>query len=348
MEEGVYSAIDANINRALEGLRVCEDIFRFVKREGIFSAKIKEIRHKIVEEVKIFPAEILLHKRDVERDPIKFDDLDGEQKRDSLFELAKRNLHRATEAMRSIEEFFKLLHPDMNRNPFQEIRFSLYSIEKEMNLPLLRIDKVAKFKDSLYAILDSSFVQKEKYPETALRLIDGGASIIQLRMKDASMRKILDAARDVSAICRERDIIFIINDYPEIASLCGADGVHLGQDDLPPRDVRRVIPAEMLIGVSTHTMEQAMQAYEESPDYIAIGPVHDTKSKYGKMMEGIGEDIVRDLCKKIDVPVVSIGGLDHKRIGSLRESGCSCFAVVSYLYRQDKIEDNCRRIIESI
>ncbi len=348
MEKGIYSAIDANINRALEGLRVCEDLFRFIKRNGKISERLKEIRHSIIEESKIFPGELLLHERDVENDEIKFTDLESETKRGSLYDLLRKNLHRAMEALRSIEEFYKLIHPGEKKNPFQGIRFSLYSLEKEICLPLLRFEKEKFFENSLYAILDSSFVEDNKYIETASRLITGGASIIQLRMKDSDLKEILSRAREVSSFCKEKNVLFIVNDYPEIAVLSDADGVHLGQDDLPVHEARKILPPDMLIGVSTRSVSQATEADRDMPDYIAIGPVFDTKSKNGDLLEGIGINVVKEVIRKTDVPLVAIGGLNKENIPQLREIGCSCFAVLSFLYKDDKIEENCIGIRDSI
>ncbi len=348
MERRIYSAIDANINRSLEGVRVCEDIFRFVVRDSGISVMLKEARHSIAEALKTFSPSELLHGRDVENDSQKFIDVKSEKSRKSLHDLAKSNLHRAMEAMRSIEEFYKLLRPDAGDNPFQNIRFSLYSIEKEMIPLLLRKDKLKKFVSSLYAILDSSFVNNDEYNGTAQRLINGGASIIQLRMKNLPMRKVLETAKTVSDLCMEKDVLFIVNDHPDIAYLSGADGVHLGHDDLPVPEARRFLPPDMLIGFSARSGEKARLALESDPDYISAGPVFETKSKDNEPNEGISYDILKEVISGTDIPVVAIGGLDPDRISRLRETGCKCYAVLSYLYEENNIEGNCRAVLKSL
>jgi thiamine-phosphate pyrophosphorylase len=352
MDARIYSAIDANINRSLEGIRVCEDISRFIIRNSVISIKLKEIRHEIVEALKSITGADLLYGRDVENDSQKYIDLNGEKTRDSIHDIAKSNLHRAMEAMRSIEEFYKLLHPGMNENPFQKIRFSLYLVEKNMIPIMLREDKRRKFNSSLYAILDSAFVQNDEYSKTTQRLIKGGASIIQLRMKNFSMGKILETAKNVSHICREKDVLFIVNDFPEIAYLSGADGVHLGQNDLPVADVRRILPPDMIIGISAHSKEQAMLALQHEPDYIAVGPIYETKTKNNELIEGIGEDIFEKVLKSTDIPVVAIGGLIPERIDKLKKLGCKCCSVVSYLYSENNLENNieknCKVILNSL
>jgi thiamine-phosphate pyrophosphorylase len=350
LESKLYSAIDANINRSLEGIRVCEDIFRFIMHNSILSLRLKGIRHDIVNALKLFSFEILLNSRDIEKDSQKFIDLKSEKTRNSIPDLAKSNLHRAMEAMRSLEEFSKLLkHASViDENPFQKIRFELYSLEKEIMQVLLKEDKHRHFENSLYAILDSAFIKNNEYAASVMRLINGGASIIQLRMKNHSMRDILSAALEVSALCKKNNVLFIVNDYPEIAQLSDADGVHLGQDDLPVQEVRKLLPANMLIGLSTHSTEQAIAAAEFEPDYIAIGPIYDTNTKGSQLMKCIGEEPVKEIINKTNCPVVCIGGIDPVKAKSLKGIGCTCFAVVSYLYRNDSIEENCRKFLNII
>ena len=137
-------------------------------------------------------------------------------------------------------------------------------------------------------------------------------------MKDFPMNKVLIVARTISDICKEKDVLFIVNDYPDIAYLSCADGVHLGQDDLSVEDVREILPLSMLIGVSTHSIEEATTMFQKKPDYIAIGPIYDTKSKYGKTIKGIGVDPVKHLSNKIEIPLVCIGGIEPERICHLR------------------------------
>lgn len=346
MEKKIYAAVDANINRALEGLRVCEDIFRFVITDSEASSAVKNARHKIAEAVNIFSGRLLIDGRDVENDTIKFLDLDSGQTRDSLDDLLKRNLHRAMEALRSIEEFFKILNIN-EKNPFQEIRFSLYSLEKKI-FPVLERARSRAMMRSLYAILDSSFVWDNMYLQTARRLIDGGASVIQLRMKQSSKKAVLAAARDTASLCRERGVLFIVNDFAEIAYLSDAGGVHLGQEDLPVQEARRLLPRNMVIGISTHTPEEAVEAGRDDPDYIAIGPVFDTGSKGSVPLKGIGTGIVKDIIDRVNIPVVAIGGINSDNVTGLKKAGCTCFSVMSYLYRNDSIEDNCREIIKKI
>lgn len=174
MEQRIYAAIDANLNRALEGIRVCEDVMRFCLRRTDLSTRFKETRHLLADAAKRFPPGMLLHGRDVEADGQKFVDLGGEGTRGSLADLLSANLHRAMEAVRSLEEFSKLAFPGLNGNPFQRIRFTLYELERDTAPLMKRGEKIDRFSRSLYAILDSSYVSREKFGDAAGMMIRGG------------------------------------------------------------------------------------------------------------------------------------------------------------------------------
>ncbi len=344
MNDRLLTAVDANFNRALEGLRVCEDVCRFVLRDGRLAALLKQSRHDLAGLAAIFPQLELLRARDVAADPVKSTDLATETTRNSPADLFTRNLHRAAEALRSIEEFSKLGTGESAR--FQALRFSLYAIEQDALFSLRRGAAIARFAHSLYAICDPSFAGSD-LSAAARALANGGASIIQLRMKNAPAGEVLPVAREISAICRERNAVFIVNDRPDIALAAGAHGVHLGQDDMPVPDVRKILPPDMIIGVSTHSPEQAGRALGDAPDYLAIGPVYDTPSKYGEPLAGIGTDAVRRVAEMSNVPVVAIGGIVPEKAAELAGAGVNCLAVMSFLFRGD-IAGRCREVTAAI
>ncbi len=145
-------------------------------------------------------------------------------------------------------------------------------------------------------------------------------------------------AQEISVLCRSRGTVFIVNDRPDIALLSGAHGVHLGQDDIPVREARRMLPPDMIIGISTHSEEQALKAMADSPDYLAIGPVYDTVSKNGALLKGIGVDIAARVASAATVPVVAIGGIVPDRVAELVAAGVRCPAVMSALFRGDTRE----------
>lgn len=347
MERYLYTAIDASINRALEGVRVCEDVLRFCLHRADISTRVKEIRHRIADAAKLFPRGMLLHGRDVEADGQKFVDLGGEGRRESLDELCSANLHRAMEAVRSLEEFGKLALPGMEGNPFQEVRFMLYELEREI-VPVLRRESVmARFGGALYAILDPSYLSGGNCIDAARAMARGGASIIQLRMKGCGKRDILGIAKELSALCRNEKVVFIVNDHVDIAILAGADGVHLGLNDLDAADARRLLPPEMIIGVSMYGMDGLAVSAPLAADYIAVGPVFDTVYKTDKgaiQLRGSGVEMIGRAKKTVSVPVVAIGGITAAGAGKAVAAGADAVAVTAALYADNRIEENSRAI----
>jgi len=352
VDRQLYSVIDACLNRAAEGLRVCEDLLRFHRRNTELSSKLKELRHRIFHAAAGFPYRELLNGRDVRGDGQKFLSAPSQGGRATADDAIRANLHRAMEAVRTLEETAKIIPaagPGVRNaaESFQEIRFSLYEIEKEAVAAAAGDNNRSFFMNSLYAILDSAFV-KGPCEDAALKLIRGGARIIQLRMKGEPSGSLYRTARAVSAVCRDHQTLFIVNDHPDIACLTDAGGVHLGQDDLPVEEVRRLLPETMVVGLSTHSPEQARAAILSMPDYIAVGPLFGTASKMGEPLAAIGLDTVRTVRSESGIPIVGIGGITAENAGECIGAGCSSLAVISYLFREGRIEENCGAMLRAI
>ncbi|MBN1531256.1 MAG: thiamine phosphate synthase [Spirochaetes bacterium] len=348
MDKGLYSVIDACLNRALEGLRVGEDLLRFHYRTATFSSKLKGLRHDIAAAASCFPYHDLLEGRDVPGDGQKFVAAGAADERISPEEALRANLHRSMEAVRTLEELSKVLPEARGASGrFQEIRFSLYHLEREIVLAVARGGRLGQLASSLYGILDSAFVTGA-YDTAARRMINGGARVLQLRMKDAPSGEFYRTAVSVSGVCREEGTLFIVNDRPDIASLAGADGVHLGQEDLPVREARRILPDAMIVGLSISSMEQARAAAADPPDYIAVGPLFGTTSKTGGPLAAIGTDVIAQIKAEIDIPIVGIGGITAESAAQCIRAGCTSLAAISELYKNGEIEKNCELMVRSI
>ncbi|TFH41734.1 MAG: hypothetical protein E4G96_04925, partial [Chrysiogenales bacterium] len=267
----VYAAIDANLNRAMEGLRVSEDILRFCMGRADLSVRLKEARHRIREAAGQFPREKLLGGRNVEADAQKFLDLEGERKRGSLADLFSANLHRAMEAVRSLEEFGKLVLPDMTDNPFQAIRFFLYQFEGDALSVLKGRDSMERFRRALYGVLDFDSMAGGNLLDAAGRMARGGASIIHFEAGAAASGEALALARELASFCRGEGVLFIVGGRVDSAILAGADGLHLGAFDPGPRDVRDLVPPGMVIGAAASSPGDAARVAGEGADYITLG-----------------------------------------------------------------------------
>ena len=174
----------------------------------------------------------------------------------------------------------------------------------------------------------------------------GGARLIQLRDKLASPRDFYESAVESIAAARRLGVRIIINDRLDIAMAAGADGVHLGQDDLPVEEARRIVGDNWIIGYSTHSVEQALAADFVPVDYIAVGPVFETSTKENPDPV-IGLDLIREIKSRVSRPLVAIGGITLARASQVIEAGADSLAVISDLYSTASIQDRVRSFLEA-
>lgn len=187
----------------------------------------------------------------------------------------------------------------------------------------------------VYPITDTR-ITNLTHPEQVERLIEGGAEFIQLREKHASSEKFFYQAKESLEIARKHDVKIIINDRVDIALTLKADGVHLGQDDLPPVKARKILGEKAIIGFSTHSISQAIEAIELPIDYVAIGPVFATKTKENPD-EIVGLEGVKKVSEAIgDFPLVAIGGITLENFQEVLEQGADSVAVISDLLSASK------------
>ena len=178
----------------------------------------------------------------------------------------------------------------------------------------------------LYVIIDPTACGGRDPADVAARAIRGGADVIQLRDKHATGRSLLEAARRLLDITRPAHIPLIINDRADIAHAAQADGVHLGQADLPLKAAREILGPERIIGRSTHSLEQAIAAEQDGADYIGVGPIFSTPTKPD--YQSVGIDLIREVASRIRIPYVCIGGINTGNAPQLRAAGARCLAVV--------------------
>jgi len=339
----IYSSLDANINRCIEGIRVCEDIFRFGLK-NIFSAEFKNLRHRVTGIISSIQVDLLLDGRDVLHDEQRFINTSGEMKRENIKDIFRANIHRAIESARVIEELSKSINNNVAED-FQQIRFALYELEKKGWFIMKKIDLMSKFHYSLYAIIDSGFVPIEQMADVSKILIDSGVEIIQLRMKDSSDKEFFLIAEKISKVCKDNSTLFIVNDRVDIAIISEADGIHLGQKDIPMKRAKSILSEKFITGISVSNIEEAQK---DDVDYIAVGPVFQTSSKDGVTLDGLGIDVVKEICNSVQKPVVAIGGVSESNIGMLIDAGVSSLSVISALYRDGKISENTKKLINTI
>ncbi|MBK1854300.1 thiamine phosphate synthase [Verrucomicrobiaceae bacterium 5K15] len=204
----------------------------------------------------------------------------------------------------------------------------------------------------LYGILDTGYVEVENMMHVASQLLEGGAGVLQLRAKGYDAEGVLALARkhlaDLPALCRKHQVPFIINDFPDVAVALGADGVHIGQDDGSLAAVRQVVGSEMLVGRSTHSVEQAQGALAEGFDYIGFGPLFPTPTKQGR--PGIGLENIRVVQETVgcEIPVFCIGGVKPDNLELVLASGARRVVIVSALLLAEDVQSSTREVVSSL
>ena len=200
------------------------------------------------------------------------------------------------------------------------------------------VDRRARLRDArLYFVADRGGMDHAL--EGALA---GGADLFQLRDKDASDDELLAAAEVARKRCHAAGALFLLNDRPDLAAACGADGVHVGQDDIPVDRARKIVGADAIVGLSTHSMQQAQAGGRSGADYIAVGPVHATPTKEGRPAIGVGP--IRYAAVHVPVPWFAIGGIDADNVGAVVKAGARRIVVVRAIAHADDPETVARAL----
>ncbi len=331
--------IDANLNRIAEGIRLLEDIARLLLDDGTLTRKLKTMRHEMVSSEPSFQQK-LLEARDANRD---VGMLISEDRQRELPILVVANSRRVQESLRTIEELAKLpdTAPGLDPEKFKQARFSMYVIEQELFSRLLRQDKKNQI-SGLYLIIDTAALKGRSHAEVAAQAIKGGVSIIQLRDKMLSKRELLPVARELRKLCASANVLFIINDYLDLALATDADGLHLGQHDLPVEIARRLLPADKILGCSTTSVEQAKAAQNGGADYIAIGAMYPTSNKETAQVVGLTR--LKEVRRVTELPIVAIGGITGDNIQDIIAGGANAVAVINAILSTEDIVAAVRKM----
>lgn len=322
---------DANLNRAREGLRVMEDLARFGLDRGELGGELKSIRHGLADAAAALAGgagldrEVLLAWRDTPGDVGTGVKTPSEGARGGASDVAAAAAGRTSEALRVLEESAKALGAQDAARAFEGLRYRLYEAERVLGLAL-GTGRARQWR--LCVLITESLCAHHRWDRVAELAVEGGADCLQLREKTLGDGELLSRARRLVAIARAGGAAAIINDRADIALLAGADGVHVGQDDLPPDQVRRLAGARLLVGVSTDRIERARAAIHAGADYCGLGPVFPSTTKPTERLAGV--EYVREYLRDpacAGRPHLAIGGITRDRLPELAEAGCRGVAV---------------------
>lgn len=342
----LHRIIDANTNRASEGMRVLEDIARFSLDNEDLSRRLKVLRHQLrtaLDQLQI-PQSTLLHARDTSNDVGTTITISTEADRSNgVVDLITAASKRSQEAVRVLEESAKVL--GYSGGLFESIRYALYDLQRDLTVLISKPTPLWTV-----CVLLTKSLCLHRTPEQIMRdIARSGAQCVQIREKKLDADAFYQHALHMSRLARELDLTIIINDRTDIALAVDADGVHLGQNDLPIHAARDLLGPSKLIGRSCATTAQLHEAFDQGADYCGLGPIYPSTTKSKPSLSGLdtlsqamGEPQLKSK------PMLAISGINQSNITPIASIGFPGVAVSSAVCSAIDPYENCKAIVESM
>jgi len=353
---GVLRVVDAAANRAQEGLRAVEDYVRFVLDDRHLTGQCKQLRHDLAAALGRVSTEHRLAARETLADVGTRLATPSEGRRQDTAGVLTANFTRVQEALRSLEEFGKLLDANelweasptaTGASPtatlaaeLKQLRYRAYTLHRAVEITRTSLHRLLRAR--LYVLLDGRS-SPEDFERLARSLVGAGVHVIQLRDKQLDDRRLLERARLLRELTRRSNTLFIMNDRPDLAVLSRADGVHVGQGELTVKDARTIVGPDALIGVSTHTVEQARQAVLDGANYLGVGPVFPSGTKQFEEFPGV--ELLRAVANEIRLPAFAIGGITRENLPEVLSAGFTRVAVAGAITAAAEPGDIARRLL---
>ena len=344
MERAVCRIIDANFNRAREAIRVVEEFCRFALNSTGLTNRAKQLRHELSGVIGKLDTGSLIASRDTVGDvgvgQVVAKQMDRGDLRDSLSAGCKR----LTEALRALAEVIRI-ESQPSAEAIEKLRYDAYTLEKDI---VLFADAVEKYKRvGLYVVITSELpIEVISFTH---KCAAGGADCIQLRAKAIQDDKLFSLAEAFVGICKDTGVLSVINDRVDIAVAAGADGLHVGQNDLPIEQARKLQTTPLVIGKSTHSIKQLRDACDERPTYAALGPVFATGTKPD--VPPVGLDYVRQAVEVLadeGIGNVAIGGITADNVEQVLSAGAASIAVCAAVTKSEDPTGACRALKKKI
>ena len=337
-EQNTSRLLDANLDRAREGIRVIEDWCRFGLERKDLVLKLKDWRHQLslhhLEEYKkarsslTDPGALLSHPQQINR------------KRS--IDIIYANCARIEESLRVLEEFSRISNPELAKTA-ASIRFQVYEVEK-----IILQANAYKHRQSVLNSCKLYLITKEKddLVESVSLALKSGIKMVQYRYKGSNDKKAILEASRIAQLCKKYNALLIINDRIDYALATDADGVHLGEDDMSIDIARKLLGEEKIIGRTANSIDQAIKAEKEGSDYIGIGPVFRTKNKPNKTLMGL--ETLEEILSKIKSPCFAIGGINMTNIGNIKQANCKRVAVINAILDSQNISLETANLLKEI
>ncbi len=325
----VWRILDAAANRAREAVRVLEDYARFALDDRHLTQRLKTLRHALAAALSRLPATSLQAARDTVADVGTSLSTPSEATRADLAAVLVANGKRLQESLRSLEEYAKLVDPAVAEQ-CKSLRYHSYTLERSLQTAMRSAGTLEHAQ--LYVLIDGR-ESETAFVKLAQELIAAGVHVLQLRDKRLDDRTLLARARRLRELTRDVSTLFIMNDRADLAQLAEADGVHVGQEELSVAEARRIVGPDCLVGLSTHSLEQAQQAVLAGADYIGVGPAFASQTKQFAAFPGL--ELARAVAAEISLPAFVIGGITLDNLPQVLASGASRVAVAGGILAAD-------------
>ena len=334
MKKAIYRILDANLDRASEGLRIIEEGCRLGLNHRSLAEECKQIRQELAQ----WHSWEVRQARDTPGDVGTELSHPQEEVRETIDQLLQANLCRSQEALRVLEEYSKLYEPRMAA-ACKQLRYRVYTIESS----LLNNYRHQQLQNAALYLVTSPEPEILKTVEAALK---GGLTLVQYRDKEAKDSDRLDKAYQLCQLCHQYNALFIVNDRVDIALAVDADGVHLGQHDAPVAFAREILGSHKIVGRSTTNKQELNKAIAERADYVGVGPFYETPTKPGKA--AAGTEYISYVQAKCPVPWFAIGGIDLNNLEAVLTTGAQRIAVVRAIMQAEQPTQVTRQFLSQL
>lgn len=332
-----YRILDASANRAGEGLRCLEEFARFVLDDAPATQQLKSLRHELAEAIGRFSRDAMLRARDTGGDVGTTITRPSEYSRSGSADVVAAATARTGQSLRVLEEYGKTIDAE-GAAAIERIRYRCYTIFAELERRSIAKNHLHNAKRQrlaeahLYVLVDAA-ESESSFARFVQSLFQQGVDMVQLRDREVDDRTLISRARMGTEIARNCGGLFIVNDRADLALASDADGVHVGQDELPTEVARQIVGPDRLVGVSTHSIAQAQSAASEGADYIGCGPVFPGRTK--SFDQYVGTQFLTEVSERIDLPAFAIGGIDLSNVREVVQAGIDRIAVTGVVRDAD-------------
>ena len=328
---GIARAIDANLNRAAEALRVLEDVTRFSWNDSSLTEQLKKIRHSLAQ-AKVIATESfsLILARESQNDVGRTQSTSTEYERSDIRSIIQANWNRVQQSLRSLEEHAKMSNPDLAK-AFETLRYRCYHVHKTFELN--RVSR-AILESTRVCVLLSCRADRDIFASLVKNIANANEAVMfQLRDKTAEDEKLVDRGHLLDELLRDTKHCWAMNDRVDLAMLCQPHGVQLGQEDLSIHHARELLGPDRLIGKSTHDIGQVYEAIENGANYLGIGPMFPSQTKCFNEFPGVA--FAEQVCQSTTLPAFAIGGITLENIDELVSVGVKRVAVSGAVSKAD-------------